>query len=67
MRCGVRAVLRILLCALGVGVELGRALRFGLCYGLLCRIWAALRLLFCASGFGVVVGGCFGLMWSPDY
>ena len=40
-----------------VGVELGRALCFGLCYGLLCGIWAVLRILFCALGFGVELGG----------
>ena len=48
-------------CALGVGVELGRALCFGLCYGVLCGIWAVLRILFCALGFGVVLGGALVL------
>ena len=39
MRCGVRAVLRILLCALGFGVVLVGALCFGLCFGSLYLLW----------------------------
>ena len=45
MRCGVRAVLRILFCALGLGVVLGGALCFGLYSGFRRGTWEVLSVL----------------------
>ena len=57
MRCGVRAVLRILFCALGL-VVLGGALCFGLYSGFRRGTWDVLRVLDCIWDFGVGIGRC---------
>ena len=75
MRCGVRAVLRILSCALGFGVVLGDtlvldciwgfgvglggALCFGLYLGFRCGNWEVLCVLDCIWDFAVGIGRCF--------
>ena len=59
MRCGVRAVLRILFCALGFGVVLVGALCFGLYLGCRCGIWEVLGVLDSIWDFGVGLGRCF--------
>ena len=55
MRCGVRAVLRILFRALGLGVVLGGALCFGLYLGFGRGIWEVL--VYCGLGRVDLVGG----------
>ena len=59
MRCGVRAVLRILSCALGLGVVLGGALVLDCISGFRCGTWEVLCVLDCIWDFGVGFGRCF--------
>ena len=64
MRCGIRAVLRILLCALGFGDVLGGALCFGLYLGFRRGTWEVLWfwIVFGLSVWDLRGALCFGVL-----